>query len=81
MTVSRREDAGCSAFWGRFFGRIARVTSVEAVTNASFDLVATAPRMPNIRPVEIRDFLGNFGALLTGIFGIVGADRRHSGGT
>jgi hypothetical protein len=41
----------------------------------------TAPRMPKNRPVENRDFLGKVGALWTALFAIVGADRRHSGGT
>ena len=41
----------------------------------------TAPRMPKNCPVENQDFLGNVGALKTPFFGIVGADRRHSGGT
>src|ERR1700722_20848035 len=40
-----------------------------------------APRMPNSRPVEVPDFFGIYGALLTRFFGILGADRRHSGGT
>ena len=31
--------------------------------------------MPNCRPVEVRDFLGIYGALFLRFFGILGADR------
>jgi hypothetical protein len=41
----------------------------------------TAPRMPNCLPVESRDFLGIYGALLAHFCGILGAEVRHSGGT
>ena len=44
-------------------------------------LVAPPLECRRVAPVENRDFLGNVGARQTPFFGIVGADRRHSGGT